>query len=537
MKHSYLLLAGLVLTALACEKNTTEVTPVDPTDYDYSKTPVRVEPLITKVTETDFEAGDAIGLTVTRAAGVFATNEKLTYDGSAFTGNLNWYAEGADESTLSAYYPYAETVPTSFTIATDQREGTGSSDFVAATKEHVYPTANAVAMVFQHKLSRVVLNLTNNAGYTIEGVTLTGAIPTAVFADGFVASADENVAPADIEAFRISATQYCAVVVPQNVTFKLTVTASGVPMVQYLSNFTLLAGKQHAINVVVNPTDIVVEVSGEVSPWEIGEAITGEDADNNEHLEDGFITYDGARYDVVQMQDGKWWMAQNLRYIPAGLTPSSDLTAVTAGIFNPLKVNAGQTALEFTTDAATIVANGYLYQAECALGVAVGSLTSVEAAQALEGAQGICPTGWHIPTIADIIGLIGKAVSPIETDTTAPYYDSATGNGSIALLNADGFNMDAFGAITIQDNTKTSGTYMGFMTAYKDKIATGMFCGSSYAGVTYNTSADPESGIKNLQFYGFMPMTNKSAEAQYTCNGTKVSYRIAAPVRCVRNAE
>ena len=38
-----------------------------------------------------------------------------------------------------------------------------------------------------------------------------------------------------------------------------------------------------------------------------------------------------------------------------------------------------------------------------------------------------------------------------------------------------------------------------------------------------------------LQFYGFMPMTNKSSASDYTCNGTKVSYRIAAPLRCVRD--
>jgi hypothetical protein len=94
--------------------------------------------------------------------------------------------------------------------------------------------------------------------------------------------------------------------------------------------------------------------------------------------------------------------------------------------------------------------------------------------------------------------------------------------------------MEAYGAITIQDNTKTTGTFMGRMANY-DHLASGMFCGSSYGGVTYNTSGDETSGIKNLQFYGLMPMTNKASEDQFTCNGTKVSYRIAAPLRCVRN--
>ncbi len=181
-----------------------------------------------------------------------------------------------------------------------------------------------------------------------------------------------------------------------------------------------------------------------------------------------------------------------------------------------------------------IKAHGYLYQAEVALGLQVGDLTSVEAAQALEGAKGLCPKGWHVPTKADIAALVGKGVD-ITTDPSAPYYDGA--NGSIVMLNEDGFNMDAFGAVSIQDNTKTAGTLMGWATKFPDKISSGMFCGSTYAGVSYNDKDDPESGVKNLQFYGFIPMTNKATEAEYTCNGTKVSYRIAAPLRCVRDSE
>ena len=233
------------------------------------------------------------------------------------------------------------------------------------------------------------------------------------------------------------------------------------------------------------------------------------------------------------MKDGKWWMTENLRYVPEGMTPSDDLSAVTAGVFYPLVLNADHTGLAFSKDAAVIKANGYLYQAEVALGLKVGDLTSVEAAEALNGTRGICPEGWHVPTGDDIINLVGKAVSPLAPNTEAPYYDG--NNGSIALLNADGFNMDAFGAISIQDNTKTAGTFLGWAKAYPDKISSCMFCGSTYAGVTYNTKDDPTSGVKNLQFFGFMPMTNKATEAEYTSNGSKVSYRIAGPLRCVKD--
>lgn len=252
-----------------------------------------------------------------------------------------------------------------------------------------------------------------------------------------------------------------------------------------------------------------------------------------EKLSEGYIIFHEEQYTVAQMKDGKWWMTQNLRYLPEGLEPSGDLSAVTAGVYFPVVVNADQTAAAFSTDKAVIKARGYLYQAETALGLKVGDLTSVAAAEALEGARGICPEGWHVPTGNDIIGLVGKAVAPLTNNTDAPYYDG--NNGSIALLNADKFKMEAYGAVTIQDNTKTAGTLMGFMAAYKDHIASGMFCGSTYAGVTYNTANDETSGVKNLQFFGLMPMTNKATEAEYTCNGTKVSYRIAAPLRCVRD--
>lgn len=253
-----------------------------------------------------------------------------------------------------------------------------------------------------------------------------------------------------------------------------------------------------------------------------------------EDLAGNKFTYAGREYPIVKMKDGRWWMASNLAFVPAGMTPSTDLTAVTAGVFAPLKVNDAKSAAEFTTDEAVVTANGYLYQAEVALGLKVGDITSVAQAQALEKAQGICPPGWHVPASDEIMALVGKT-SGLTTVTTAPYYDGS--NGSIPLLNADGFNMQAYGSISIVDVTRTAGTFMGFMAKYSERLTSGMYCGSSYAGVTYNTSGDEASGIKNLQFYGFMPMTNKDTEAEYTCNGTKVSYRIAAPLRCIRDAE
>ena len=249
-----------------------------------------------------------------------------------------------------------------------------------------------------------------------------------------------------------------------------------------------------------------------------------------ENLQEKYFEYYGVRYPIVNLKDGKWWMASNLAYLPDGMTASTDLTQTAAGVFAPVRINAEHTAAEFTTDAKDIASNGYLYQAEVALGLKPGALKNEEHAKALEGMRGICPPGWHVPTIADISGLVGKVAS-LETVESAPYYNGS--DCTIKALNADGFNMNSVGGVSIIDKTKTAGTFMGFMKAYPDRLSSSMFCGSSFASFTKNE----DGSVKNIQFYGLMPMTNKASEDQYTCNGTKVSFLIGAPLRCVRDQE
>ena len=528
-----ILFAACLLALAACNKM--------PSPSQGVPQAVRIEPVMTRATDTAFENGDAIGLTITKAAGAYATNQKMTYNGLEFTADLQWYPEASDPSSLAAYYPYASEVPTTFSVKTDQSGGISSSDFIAAVKNDVLPTANAVTMPFQHKLVKLVVNLSNQAGYSLDNLVLKGLIPTADIAADFSATAAQ-VDAVDITAYKVDETTFAVIVPAQTAVITVALSASGKDLQQKLAEATLVAGKKYNINVVVNEESLDVIISGAIEDWGDGGEIPADNGETpaevqfEENLESNSFTYDNVTYSIKQMADGKYWMTQNLAYLPAGFTVGTALTDVTAGVFAPLKVNADNTSLEFANDAATIAANGYLYQAEAALGLKVGDLKTVEAAEALEGAQGICPPGWHVPTVDDIIGLVGKGVG-VTSNTDAPYYDAAAGNGSIAKLNADGFNMDAFGAVSIQDNTKTTGMFMGWASGFPDKISSGMFCGSSYAGVTYNTSGDETSGVKNLQFHGFMPMTNKASEAAYTCNGTKVSYRVAGPLRCVRNSQ
>ena len=522
MRKNIILAAGLLALA-ACNKPAPEPDPV---------LSFRISPVITKATDTRFESGDAIGVFINREDGAYAANAKLVYDGSVFTGELNWYTD-QKPSTVLAYYPYSETATRSFSVQADQSAGIASSDFISGVNTGVTPTQEAVVIPFRHQLVRLLFNVVNKTEGSLSSVTLSGVRRTALIGEDLSAQADPADAPGSVKAHPVDDKTYEVIVPPQSAALTVeAVTAAGATLSTTLGENTLESGKKYTLNVIVEPKGLHVVAAGEIADWEDGGEITGGDQELEEHLSDGYITYQQARYTVARMKDGKWWMTQNLRFVPEGFTPSSDLTAVTAGIFCPLKINEGQTAAEFDTSEDGIAAKGYLYQAEAALGLKVGDLTTVAAAQALEGARGLCPKGWHVPTKADITALVGKGVG-ITTNENAPYYDG--NNGSIALLNADGFQMQAFGAVTIQDNTKTSGSFMGFMSSNKDHLSSGMFCGSTFTSVSYNEKDVESSGIKNLQFCGLMPMTNKASEADYTCNGTNVSYRIAAPVRCVRD--
>ena len=516
------ILAACLLVLAACGKKEDPV--VEPFN-------VRISPVLTKVAETTFDSGDAIGVNISRGATPYATNDKLIYDGSEFSGSLQWYAEGTDQATVWAYYPYSETLPTSFTVQADQSTGTSASDFVAGIKEGVIPSAHAITIPFQHKLTRIVLNVTNNAEGEPTAIKLKGGKLTVNVASDFSVSLDETAAAGTITAFKKSATQYVLIVPPQTVSFVATViTAGGNELSQILKEATLAPGKQYSISMIVNPADLKVAFSGEIADWEDGGEL-GADNTLVEKLSEGYILYHEDKYTVAKMKDGKWWMTQNMRYVPEGIEVSDDLSNVTAGVYYPVTVESDGTTRAFTHDIVVIKQNGYLYQSEVALGLKVGDITTVEQITSLEGAQGLCPKGWHVPTKDEFAALVGKGVG-VTTNPEAPYYNGA--NGSMKLLNDDGFNITACGMVSILNNTATNATLS--FTLYNGRPASSMYLGSSQNGtITYNTSGDPTSGIKNFTFSGLILMSNKATEEEYTCNLTNVSYRMACPLRCVRN--
>ena len=111
---------------------------------------VKIAPAIrTRVTGLHFDTGDRIGLTISKGSALYAENVPMTYDGTAFTASgLSWYNDLNEKSVLTAYYPYAEGGrPDEFTVSSDQTQGNGPSDLLAAVKTDVTPVSAPVGMI------------------------------------------------------------------------------------------------------------------------------------------------------------------------------------------------------------------------------------------------------------------------------------------------------------------------------------------------------------------------------------------------------
>ncbi len=233
----------------------------DVTSMDSNK--VTISPSITRATDTSFEAGDQIGLSMTKASGEsYLVNQTLTYEDGLFSASdVMWYTNSSETSTLMAYYPYSSLgEPTEFTVQSDQSTGYTASDLMFSVVSDVEPTAEAVGMVFQHKLSNLVIS-TVSTTYTVESIKIIGVNSTA---DVDVATESVKVqsdSQADITTLK-SGEKFYAIVVPQTAIFNFEITVAGLdePIEASTTLATLESGKQHSLTLYVigSDTDITV---------------------------------------------------------------------------------------------------------------------------------------------------------------------------------------------------------------------------------------------------------------------------------------
>ena len=525
MKNTFALLALAVLALAACQQKD-PAAPLVPGR-------LTVEPIITKATEVNFETGDKIGLTVVAegASENYATNECLGFADNVFSGDLDWYADIYTKANLYAYYPYsAEGTPAAYFTVYDQTAGIGAADFMYASKTGVLPTMNSVAMVFKHMMTKLVVNVENQSGAEIESIGIEGTpratgldLVNMTLTDFEGELPEESTGP--VMAYEASdGKTWQAIVIPHSNAMSIVITLSNRKVLtQPLAAMTLKSGGQYTINARVLPDNAIVSASGEIQNWTDEGEIGFEGEGSSEDLPvtfaeyDGYFEYDGVRYKTVTLADGNTWMAENLRFIPRGRTVSID-PAVDAGIWYP-GANATKTA-----DPALAETLGLLYDAATVFGV---SEITADNAATFEGCQGICPPGWHVPSVVEMTGLVGYCSNSALVNPDGAYYDAGIKGASLAALKEAGFDWQ-FASMRNKANTTGTGSYT--VTNYN-----GVYGVMSYliGSSMYNQpSFNADGTLKNVQYYYMMPTYNANNEkvAVAFCN-----FLVGASLRCVKD--
>ena len=342
---------------------------------------VKIAPAIrTRVTGLHFDTGDRIGLTISKGSAPYAENVPMTYDGTAFTASgLSWYNDLNEKSVLTAYYPYAEGGrPDEFTVSSDQTQGNGPSDLLAAVKTDVTPVSAPVGMIFYHVMSQLTIVVSNSSSAVVTGVSVGGLVPTAEIDYSMPkAAAKSGVAAAEVKACEVKpGATYRAILAPQQAALTVTVTTDdGRSHTKTLSSAQLESGRRYDMSVLVTNEEIQISLSGDIGDWEDGGSLDGsgggDDGDDSQTLSYGGVTY------RTRTVGETVWMAENLRYVP-------DEALLTKGIWYP----------DGNEDAEYVREHGMLYSFTVALG----------GAQVVSGApvRGICPEGWHVPYIDEL---------------------------------------------------------------------------------------------------------------------------------------
>ena len=340
---------------------------------------VKIAPAIrTRVTGLHFDTGDRIGLTISKGSAPYAENVPMTYDGTAFTASgLSWYNDLNEKSVLTAYYPYAEGGrPDEFTVSSDQTQGNGPSDLLAAVKTDVTPVSAPVGMIFYHVMSQLTIVVSNSSSAVVTGVSVGGLVPTAEIDYSMPkAAAKSGVAAAEVKACEVKPGATYRVI-PQQAALPVTVTTDdGRSHTKTLSSAQLESGRRYDMSVLVTNEEIQISLSGDIGDWEDGGSLDGsgggDDGDDSQTLSYGGVTY------RTRTVGETVWMAENLRYVP-------DEALLTKGIWYP----------DGNEDAEYVREHGMLYSFTVALG----------GAQVVSGApvRGICPEGWHVPYIDEL---------------------------------------------------------------------------------------------------------------------------------------
>ncbi len=525
MKKLLMFAVSAVLLAAGCSKDGdgsvnygSAPIVIDPTLAD----PALFPPTATRVTDTDFENGDRIGVTIRLDGQTFIDNREFTFDGTNFTApNTLWYEDANLASTIFAYYPYqtGTTHPAEFSVLPDQTgDNYKASDFIVCTKSEVRP-AKTISLNFKHKMTRVIIRVTNGSGSELTEIRIGGAIGTGTIdpATGDF-TAKSGAATIDVKACeRTKDELYYALLVPQNGVKLVTsvTTADGKTRPYTLETTDLVSGTNRVLKMNIQPADMQVELGGQIDNWEDGADLEIDDSEQPQEPATPTIAWGGVNYKIVTLADGRTWMAENLRYIPEGKSVSENYEEDADGIWYPLTPQYDDSQKKYvgvvTKDNSVVQKNGYLYTFAAAM--QVDAITEENSAT-FEGKQGICPTGYHIPTEAEWVALIAAYPKPENAKQSF-----------IADLEAAGFPCILAG-MRQKNNSAAVGAVAG--TCYENHLMGGYMMSST------KNKFEIKNDVTTTNNKNFMLVSNASNQHALISNASNFA---GISVRCIKNAD
>lgn len=269
--------------------------------------------VMSRATDTSFEAGDAIGVSMYTESGFVgnATNvQYTTADGSGFTSTnpMTWGAAGSAETVdFKGVYPYkADAVADgiySFTFATGEGASLSDNDVMYSSMTDVTVGAKNVDLTFTHKLVKVVMQVYDQNRKLLPGATVKinnqQTSGTLNLADGTVTSTGTADATLDFASNPDVEGEYQTIVMPSAATQGrvITITYNDVDYPCPVDMYAFESGTKIIFSATLNPDGTVspgetVIVSANVEDWEEEKVTSGWIFGEGESFEvEGKISY------------------------------------------------------------------------------------------------------------------------------------------------------------------------------------------------------------------------------------------------------
>lgn len=264
--------------------------------------------VMSRATDTSFEAGDAIGVSMYTESGFVgnATNVQYTSkDGKAFTSTnpMTWGAAGSAETVdFKGVYPYkAEAVADgnySFTLATDDGASLSDNDVMYSSMTDVTVGAKNVDLTFTHKLVKVVMQVYDQNRKLLPGATVKinnqQTSGTLNLADGTVTSTGTADATLDFASNPDVEGEYQTIVMPSTATQGrvITITYKNVDYPCPVDIYAFESGNKMTFSVTLNPE------SGTASQGTIVNATATVENWTEQRIESGWIFGEGESFEV-----------------------------------------------------------------------------------------------------------------------------------------------------------------------------------------------------------------------------------------------